>query len=97
MPFFLARLSTSSLRSSFSSYLTTSFTLANFIFLAHATLNSKQVRPFSPAKELCSSDYIFRPYHLVRHTPPSCCLLSSTSVLPSAHFSCYLQASFSPS
>jgi len=43
MPFFLSRLSESPLRSTFASYLTTSFTFANFLFLAHATATSKQV------------------------------------------------------
>lgn len=43
MPYFLGRLSTSPLRSTFSSYLTSSFTLSNFLFLAHATLISKRV------------------------------------------------------
>ncbi|KAF8974277.1 nucleoside transporter-domain-containing protein [Flammula alnicola] len=45
MPFFLARLSTSPLRSTFASYLTTSFTASNFIFLAHATATSKTTSP----------------------------------------------------
>lgn len=43
-PYFLARLSGSPFKSTFSSYLTTTFTLANFGFLAHATMTSKQVR-----------------------------------------------------
>ncbi|KAF8803771.1 hypothetical protein BYT27DRAFT_7109304 [Phlegmacium glaucopus] len=41
MPFFLSRLANSPLRPTFSSYLTTSFTAANFIFLAHATATVK--------------------------------------------------------
>ncbi|KIM45965.1 hypothetical protein M413DRAFT_298833 [Hebeloma cylindrosporum] len=45
MPFFLSRLSGSPYRSTFASYLTTSFTAANFIFLAHATANSKNTSP----------------------------------------------------
>ncbi|KAF8192532.1 nucleoside transporter-domain-containing protein [Pholiota molesta] len=52
MPFFLSRLSTSPLRSAFASYLTTSFTAANFIFLAHATATSKTT---SPSKQTRSS------------------------------------------
>ena len=44
MPYFLSRLKDSSLKSTFGSYLTTTFTLANFIFLAHATVTSKLVR-----------------------------------------------------
>ena len=42
-PFFLSRLEGSSLRSTFSSYLSTTFTIANFGFLAHATSTSRQV------------------------------------------------------
>ncbi|KAH8106313.1 nucleoside transporter-domain-containing protein [Cristinia sonorae] len=41
-PFFLSRLEGSSLKSTFSSYLSTSFTISNFIFLAHATATSDQ-------------------------------------------------------
>ncbi|KAI0698630.1 nucleoside transporter-domain-containing protein [Cytidiella melzeri] len=41
-PYFLARLEGSSLRSTFSSYLSTTFTVANFGFLAHATSTSQQ-------------------------------------------------------
>ncbi|KAH8115795.1 hypothetical protein DFH11DRAFT_1305599 [Phellopilus nigrolimitatus] len=41
-PYFLSRLSGTSLKSTFSSYLSISFTVANFCFLAHATLTSKQ-------------------------------------------------------
>ncbi|PAV20569.1 nucleoside transporter [Pyrrhoderma noxium] len=41
-PYFLSRMTGSSLKSSFSSYLSITFTLANFCFLAHATLTSKQ-------------------------------------------------------
>lgn len=39
-PFFLSRLEGSSLKSTFSSYLSTSFTVANFFVLAHATVTS---------------------------------------------------------
>lgn len=42
-PFFLSRLDGSPMKSSFSSYLSTTFTAANFGFLAHATATSKQV------------------------------------------------------
>ncbi|KAF9482455.1 hypothetical protein BDN70DRAFT_853218 [Pholiota conissans] len=52
MPFFLSRLSASPLRSAFASYLTTSFTAANFLFLAHATAVSKTT---SPSKQTRSS------------------------------------------
>jgi len=45
MPFFASRLANSSLRSTFGSYLTTTFTAANFIFLAHATSTSKSRSP----------------------------------------------------
>jgi len=41
-PFFLTRLEDSSLKSTFSSYLSTSFTISNFVFLAHATVSSDQ-------------------------------------------------------
>ncbi|KAK7471010.1 hypothetical protein VKT23_002424 [Stygiomarasmius scandens] len=44
-PYFLSRLSDSSLKSTFSSYLSTTFTAANVIFLARATATSKQVSP----------------------------------------------------
>lgn len=47
MPYFLARLQGSSLKSTFGSYLTTTFTLSNFIFLAHATVTSKHVSSLS--------------------------------------------------
>ena len=43
-PYFLTRLEGSSLKSTFSSYLSTTFTVANFAFLAHATATTKQVR-----------------------------------------------------
>lgn len=42
-PFFLSRLEGSSLKSTFSSYLSVTFTVANFCVLAHATVTSKQV------------------------------------------------------
>ncbi|KAF9534989.1 nucleoside transporter-domain-containing protein [Crepidotus variabilis] len=45
LPFFQSRMVNSTLRSSFTSYLTTSFTLANLLFLAHATTVSKQTIP----------------------------------------------------
>ncbi|KAF8913719.1 nucleoside transporter-domain-containing protein [Gymnopilus junonius] len=45
MPFFASRLAHSSLRSTFASYLTTTFTLANLIVLAHATATSKHTIP----------------------------------------------------
>ncbi|KAJ7228996.1 nucleoside transporter-domain-containing protein [Mycena pura] len=45
MPFFLARLANSPLRLAFGSYLSCSFTLSNFIFLAFATVTSKQSSP----------------------------------------------------
>ncbi|KAI0347455.1 hypothetical protein BDW22DRAFT_1368089 [Trametopsis cervina] len=41
-PYFLARLTGSVLKSTFSSYLSTTFTVANFGFLAHATSTSQQ-------------------------------------------------------
>ncbi|EJD00821.1 uncharacterized protein FOMMEDRAFT_125285 [Fomitiporia mediterranea MF3/22] len=44
-PYFLSRLSGSPMKSSFSSYLSITFTLANFCFLAHATVTSKQSSP----------------------------------------------------
>ncbi|KAL5508572.1 hypothetical protein ACEPAH_6191 [Sanghuangporus vaninii] len=44
-PYFYSQLSGSSLRSSFSSYLSITFTVANFLFLAHATLTSHQSSP----------------------------------------------------
>lgn len=42
-PFFLSRVVGSPFETSFGSYLSTSFTLSNFLFLAHATATSKQV------------------------------------------------------
>jgi hypothetical protein len=44
-PYFLSRLRNSPIRSTFASYLATTFTLSNFIFLAHATVTSKKVCP----------------------------------------------------
>ncbi|THV05387.1 hypothetical protein K435DRAFT_104157 [Dendrothele bispora CBS 962.96] len=44
-PYFLSRLSDSPLKSTFNSYLSTTFTAANFIFLARATATSKQLSP----------------------------------------------------
>ncbi|KAJ6567223.1 nucleoside transporter-domain-containing protein [Mycena vulgaris] len=44
-PFFLSRLANSSLKLSFASYLSCAFTASNFIFLAHATITSKQSSP----------------------------------------------------
>ncbi|KAF5387810.1 hypothetical protein D9615_000092 [Tricholomella constricta] len=44
-PFFLSRLAGSPLKSTFSSYLSTSFTASNFLFLAHATVVSKRRSP----------------------------------------------------
>ncbi|OBZ76440.1 Nucleoside transporter FUN26 [Grifola frondosa] len=41
-PYFLSRMEGSPLKSTFSSYLSTTFTAANFLFLAHATATSKQ-------------------------------------------------------
>lgn len=41
-PYFLSQLRHSSIRSTFSSYLVTAFTLSNFLFLAHATVTSKK-------------------------------------------------------
>ncbi|KAJ3548833.1 hypothetical protein NMY22_g1111 [Coprinellus aureogranulatus] len=52
MPYFLARLQGSSLKSTFGSYLTTTFTLSNFIFLAHATITSKHIRPASRTRSM---------------------------------------------
>ncbi|KAJ2933445.1 hypothetical protein H1R20_g3639, partial [Candolleomyces eurysporus] len=45
MPYFLSRLQGSPLKTTFGSYMTTTFTLSNFIFLAHATVTSKHTRP----------------------------------------------------
>ncbi|KAL0949190.1 hypothetical protein HGRIS_009268 [Hohenbuehelia grisea] len=44
-PYFLSRLEGSQYKSTFNSYLSTSFTAANFAFLAHATATSKQTIP----------------------------------------------------
>ncbi|TFK56135.1 hypothetical protein OE88DRAFT_1652758 [Heliocybe sulcata] len=44
-PFFISRLSGTSLASVFSSYLSIAFTISNFGFLAHATATAKQVSP----------------------------------------------------
>lgn len=43
-PYFISQLQHSSIRSTFGSYLVTTFTLSNFLFLAHATITSKKVR-----------------------------------------------------
>ncbi|KAF8225429.1 hypothetical protein L208DRAFT_1306344 [Tricholoma matsutake] len=45
IPFFLSRLANSSLKSTFSSYLSVSFTVTGFVFLAHATAASKRSSP----------------------------------------------------
>ncbi|KAJ6538997.1 nucleoside transporter-domain-containing protein [Mycena capillaripes] len=45
MPFFLARLANSPLRLAFGSYLSSAFTISNLIFLACATITSKQSSP----------------------------------------------------
>ncbi|KAF8579045.1 hypothetical protein K439DRAFT_1638333 [Ramaria rubella] len=42
MPYFLSRLSGSALQSTFGSYLSATFTISNFGFLAHATITSRQ-------------------------------------------------------
>jgi hypothetical protein len=44
-PYFLSQLSEGP-RSTFSSYVSITFTVSNFIFLAQATVTSKQVRRF---------------------------------------------------
>jgi len=44
-PYFISQLRHSSIRSTFGSYLVTTFTLSNFLFLAHATMTSKKVPP----------------------------------------------------
>lgn len=44
-PFFLSRLVGSPIKSTFASYLSTSFNAANFIFLAHATATTKHTIP----------------------------------------------------
>ncbi|KAF7800116.1 hypothetical protein EIP86_011361 [Pleurotus ostreatoroseus] len=41
-PYFVSRLEGSSLKSTFSSYLSTTFTISNFLFLAHATATTNQ-------------------------------------------------------
>ncbi|KAJ3520310.1 hypothetical protein NM688_g9182 [Phlebia brevispora] len=41
-PYFMSRLEGTSLQSTFSSYLSTTFTIANFLFLAHATATTQQ-------------------------------------------------------
>ncbi|KIY71807.1 hypothetical protein CYLTODRAFT_368694 [Cylindrobasidium torrendii FP15055 ss-10] len=51
-PYFLARLSNSPLKPTFSSYMSTSFTAANVVFLAHATATSKQT---SPSRQVVST------------------------------------------
>lgn len=42
-PYFLSRLAESPLKSTFSSYLSITFTASSLLFLAHATATSKQV------------------------------------------------------
>ncbi|KAI9466711.1 nucleoside transporter-domain-containing protein [Lactarius psammicola] len=44
-PYFISQLRRSSIRSTFGSYLATTFTFSNFLFLAHATITSKKVPP----------------------------------------------------
>ncbi|KAF8271742.1 nucleoside transporter-domain-containing protein [Lactarius quietus] len=44
-PYFISQLRHSSIRSTFGSYLVTTFTISNFLFLAHATITSKKVPP----------------------------------------------------
>ncbi|KAH9007128.1 nucleoside transporter-domain-containing protein [Lactarius hatsudake] len=44
-PYFISQLRRTSVRSTFGSYLATTFTLSNFLFLAHATITSKKVPP----------------------------------------------------
>ncbi|KAK1226030.1 hypothetical protein PQX77_010989 [Marasmius sp. AFHP31] len=44
-PYFLSRLADSPYQSTFSSYLSITFTASNFIFLTHATLTSKETSP----------------------------------------------------
>ena len=52
-PYFLSRLEGSPMQRAFSSYLSTSFTFANFFFLAHATATSKKVRiPSNPIPDI---------------------------------------------
>lgn len=46
-PYFLSRLEGSSVKGTFSSYLSTAFTIPNLLFLAHATATSKKVRRVS--------------------------------------------------
>ncbi|KAJ7499272.1 nucleoside transporter-domain-containing protein [Mycena latifolia] len=60
-PFFLSRLANSPLRLSFTSYLTCAFTASNFIFLASATITSKQSSPSRRAliTTLCLSSLTF--------------------------------------
>ncbi|KAF9076571.1 nucleoside transporter-domain-containing protein [Rhodocollybia butyracea] len=45
IPYFLSRLDGSSVQSTFTSYLSITFTAANFLFLAHATATAKQMIP----------------------------------------------------
>ena len=54
-PYFVSRLEGSSLKPTFSSYLSTTFTVANFLFLAHATASQSQVRICSPSRHLSYS------------------------------------------
>jgi equilibrative nucleoside transporter 1/2/3 len=50
-PYFLSRLS-DTLRPPFSSYISITFTVANFVFLAQATATSKQARGVSLSRAL---------------------------------------------
>ena len=52
-PYFLLRVAGTSLKSAFSSYLSTTFTVTNFVFLAHATATAKKVRPHLGALQTC--------------------------------------------
>ncbi|KAF9452165.1 hypothetical protein P691DRAFT_756628 [Macrolepiota fuliginosa MF-IS2] len=49
-PYFLKRLAGSGIEHTFSSYLSTTFTAANFIILAHATVTSKHTSPSKRAR-----------------------------------------------
>ena len=63
-PYFISQLQHSSIRSTFGSYLVTTFTLSNFLFLAHATITSKKVHS-------CHNASVSLIAHCVLQVPPA--------------------------
>ncbi len=75
-PYFMKRFEGSGLEHTFSSYLSTTFTASNFIFLAHATVTSKHVSPSSCCLLIRNQLWHFRlvpPRERVFQSTGSCC------------------------